>query len=159
DDVRDLRGLVQPDPQVDPKTGLVSAANWSRNGTLTISGWRTGLYLLKLVASDGDQNYIPIVIRDDRGTHDVLFEHSSNTDQAYNPWGGKSLYTYNSSDSGTVGGTNAAVKASFDRPYDGDGAGTTTLSWELDMVRWLEANGFDVAYVSDLDVHQDPRFA
>ena len=40
------------------------------------------------------------------------------TYQAYNKWGGKSLYTFNSSGDVTVAGTPRAVKVSFDRPYD-----------------------------------------
>ena len=159
DQVRSLPGIIQPPPELDQATGLVSAANWTSNGTVTVSGWRTGLYLLKLVAADGDQNYIPLVVRDDLGQHDVLFEHSANTDQAYNGWGGKSLYIFNSSGDTTVGGTTAAVKVSFDRPFEGTGSGRSILTWELNMVRWLEANGFDVGYVSDLDVHREPGFA
>lgn len=154
-----LKGIKQSAPRVDARTGMVSASNWVRNGTLTVSGWRTGLYLLRLEAADGDQNYIPLVVRDDRGNHAVLFEHSANTDQAYNGWGGKSLYTFNSTGDVTDGGTSAAVKVSFDRPYLGSGEGESMLKWELDMVRWLESNGFDVAYVSDIDVHRDPAFA
>ncbi|HEX5414408.1 MAG TPA: N,N-dimethylformamidase beta subunit family domain-containing protein [Chloroflexota bacterium] len=159
DEIRNATGIVQPAPRVDAQTGLISAEHWTRNAALRVSGWRTGLYLLKLVASDGDQNYIPLVVRDDRGTHDLLFEHGANTDQAYNGWGGKSLYTFNSSGAVTAGGTPAAVKATWDRPYDRDGSGTNLLSWELNMARWLEANGFDVAYAADVDVHRDPRFA
>jgi hypothetical protein len=113
---------------------------------------------VKLIAADGDQSYVPLVVRDDIGSHDLLFEHASTTDQAYNAWGGKSLYDFNSTGAPTVSGSTAAVKVSFDRPFDGTGAGGS-LRWELNMVRWLEANGFDVGFVSDLDVHRDPAFA
>jgi hypothetical protein len=153
-----LRGEVQPQPITDAKTGLISAANWTSNGTLAVTGWRSGLYLLKLMAADGDQNYIPLVVRDDVGQHDYLFEHAVTTDQAYNAWGGKSLYDYNSSGELTDGGSKAAVKVSFDRPFDGDGSGGSMLRWELNMVRWMEAEGLDVAYASDVDVHRDPQF-
>ncbi len=147
-------GRVQPAPLVDQSLGLVSAANWSTSGVLAVDGWRSGLYLLKLTASDGDQSYIPLVVRDEL-PHDLLFEHAATTDQAYNNWGGKSLYEYNSSPQPTLAGTRA-VKVSFDRPYDGDGSGQNLLRWELNMVRWLEASGFDVGYVSDLDLHREP---
>jgi hypothetical protein len=112
-----------------------------------------------LIAEDGDQSYIPLVVRDDVGTHDFVFEHAATTDQAYNAWGGKSLYDFNSVGDPTVGGTKAAVKVSYDRPFNGDGSGGNMLDWELNMVRWLEANGFDVSYVSDVDVHANPEFA
>jgi len=156
--LRLLPGAVQPDPLVDADSGLISASNWSNTGSFTIDGWRSGLYLVKLIAADGDQAYIPLVVRDDVGSHDYLFEHASATDQAYNAWGGKSLYDFNSTGPQTVSGTTAAVKVSFDRPLDGIGAGGS-LRYELNMIRWLEASGFDVAYVSDLDVHRDPAFA
>jgi hypothetical protein len=152
-----LPGRKQPSPVQDGQTGLISASNWISNATLALNGWRTGLYLLKLVASDGDQNYIPLVVRDDVGQHDFLFEHAVTTDQAYNAWGGKSLYDYNSSGEVTVGGTTAAVKVSYDRPFDGDGSGLI-VQYELNMVRWMEAAGMDTAYVSDVDVHRDPQF-
>jgi len=152
---RNQVGIVQPQPEMDRQTGLISSSNWSKNSVFEVSGWRTGLYVLKLVAEDGDDNYIPLVVRDEIGKHDFVFQHASFTDQAYNNWGGKSLYDFNSSGANTVGGTKAAVKVAFDRPYEGNGAGRSLLIWELNMVRWLEANGFDVAYISDLDVHQD----
>jgi hypothetical protein len=150
--------FVQPPPISDAETGLISAANWSKTATLTADGWATGIYLIKLNASNGDQSYVPLVVRDDTGSHDFLFVHQSTTDQAYNNWGGRSLYHYNSSGEPTIGGSRAAVKVSFDRPFAGKGDGGGILSWELNMVGWLEANGFDVAYASDIDVHQRPLF-
>ncbi|MCA1644677.1 MAG: hypothetical protein LC797_04115 [Chloroflexi bacterium] len=154
---RGLPAIVQPSAAVDSDTGLISVAHWSPSTSITVSGWRTGLYVVKLIASDGDQNYIPLVVRDDLNRHDFLFQHTSTTDQAYNNWGGKSLYDSNSSGFRTVGGGTAAVKVSFDRPFAGNGAGDS-LRWELNMVRWLEASGFDVAFVSDIDVHRSPDF-
>jgi hypothetical protein len=153
-----IAGTVQPAALFDEQTGLISAANWSVSTTLEVDNWRTGLYLLRLTAADGDQNFVPLVVRDDVGRHDFLLQHTAATDQAYNNWGGKSTYPTGSSGNLTIGGTPAAVKVSFDRPYSGDGSGPSILGWELNMVRWLEANGFDVGYVSDLDVNDDPEF-
>lgn len=150
-------GFSQPPPTIESDTGLISAANWTSNAQITIEDWPTGLYLFKLAAADGDQSYIPLVIRDDTRPHDFLFQHADTTDQAYNGWGGKSLYDFNSSGATTVSGRRTAVKVSFDRPLDGDGSGRS-LTWELNMVRWLEANGFDVGYASDIDVHRNPDF-
>jgi N,N-dimethylformamidase beta subunit-like, C-terminal len=78
------------------------------------------------------------------------------TFQAYNNWGGKSLYDYNS-----TGGR--AVAVSFNRPYavspdaiaaDSAGAGPFLRGWEYNMVRWLERSGYDVTYTTNLDVHE-----
>src|SRR6185312_5926554 len=125
-----LPGIRQREPEVDGETGLVSAAGWQQNAALAISHFRSGLYLLKLVASDGDQNYIPLVVRDDQ-PHDFALVHAAATDQAYNAWGGKSLYDFNSSGAATTGGSVGAVKVAFDRPFDGDGSGASLLKWEL----------------------------
>jgi hypothetical protein len=156
--VTSLAGIVQPRPTIDPSTGLIAATNWAPNGSLIASHWPTGLYLLKLIATDGDQTYVPLVVRDDTGHHDFLFVHASGTDQAYNGWGGKSLYDFNSSGANTLAGSPAAVEVSFDRPFDQDGSGGS-LRWELNMVRWLEENAFDVGYVADVDMARLPEFA
>ena len=51
------------------------------------------------------------MVRDDDRVSDFLFTSSVNTYHAYNNWGGKSLYSFNST------GGIAAVKVSFNRPY------------------------------------------
>jgi hypothetical protein len=106
------------------------------------------------------QSYIIFVIREDGRISDILFQQAVATYQAYNNYPddrqtGKSLY-----DSGSYGpqtdlGTQRAVKVSFDRPYtyaDHTGAGDF-LHWELYFVRWLERNGYDVTYTTDVDTH------
>ncbi|MDQ6672916.1 MAG: hypothetical protein M3069_19600 [Chloroflexota bacterium] len=151
-------GTVQDPPRTDEATGLISAANWFQAVSFQAADWPTGLYVLKLMASDGDQNYIPLVIRDDERQYQFSFQHASNTDQAYNGWGGKSLYAFNSTGGDTLVGTPTAVKVSWDRPFDGNGAGIGLLTWEHNMVRWLDANSVSVNYIADLDVHQNPAF-
>src|SRR5207249_11069049 len=79
----------------------------------------------------------------------------------YNNWGGKSLYGVNS-------GWGAATKVSFNRPFatdrasQGEGAGEFLIArfmggWECNLVRWLEREGYDVAYCSSLDTHSRPN--
>ena len=66
---------------------------------------------------------------------------------------GKSLYEFNSSDAQIETGTSRAVQVSFDRPYENEGDGQF-FSWEYYTVRWLEREGYDVSYATNLDVHQ-----
>ena len=66
---------------------------------------------------------------------------------------GKSLYEYNSSSTVTGAGTTRALKVSFDRPYEGWGDGQF-FSWEYYLVGWLEENGYNVAYSTDIDLHR-----
>lgn len=144
-----LKGTTQPVPPPDPETGQVEC-NWELSYILDIpTNWVTGQYLLKLVNAAGYQNYILLTVRDDAAQPDLLFQSAVNTYQAYNSFGGKSLYTYNSTDG------VAAVKVSFDRPYMDSGSGDF-LRWELGMIRFLERNGYDTGYCTNVDLHISP---
>ncbi len=49
-----------------------------------------------------------------------------------------------------------AVKVSFDRPYlDGVGSGQV-LTFEANSIHWLERQGYDLSYISNVDLHEDP---
>jgi hypothetical protein len=150
-------GIKQPMPPPDPQTGLVEC-HWrdpyrlaARDG---IVPWPSGIYLARLTASrSGRQAYIVFVVRDDARPSDLVFQSSVTTFAAYNNWGGKSLYAFNS-----VGGP--ARKVSFDRPYAMapygirlDGAGDFLRRWEYNALRWLEREGYDVTYITDVDTH------
>jgi hypothetical protein len=151
-----LTGSSQTVPAPDPVTGIVDC-NWTPAYTLTANNpndptdWVSGYYVALLTGNtSGLQRYIPFVVRDDSRKSALLFQSSFNTSEAYNAWGGKSLYTYNS----TQG--IAAVKVSLNRPFD-DGMGTGTfLSYEFDMLSYLEQQGYDVSYAADLDIHLNP---
>ena len=90
-------------PSPDPVTGLVEA-NWvnpvaiQTSSSLQGDPWPTGIYLARLTESvAGKQSYIIFVVRDDDHQHDILFQLPDTTYQAYNAWGGKSLYDFNKS--------------------------------------------------------------
>ncbi len=131
--------------------------NWTDPYVLTVpnnltdlTDWASGVYLAKLTSNPSQlQSYIVFVVRDDARFSDVLFQSSVITYQAYNAWGGKSLYRSNSS------GGIPARKVSLNRPYDdGDGSGQV-LFWEYNAIRFLEREGYDVTYATDIDVHVD----
>jgi hypothetical protein len=140
-----ISGTVQPVcPVIDSSTSLM-ACNWAPSYTLAIpSSWTDGIYLAVLTNGANYQNYVPFVVRDDARVAALLYQQSVNTYQAYNNWGGKSLYGYNSSDGAR------AYKVSFDRPYADDGSGDY-FGWEVYFVQWLEENGYDVTYSTDVD--------
>lgn len=141
-------GRRQLTPFPDPATSMVEC-QWTDPYVVKIpagaeSAWLSGIYLVKLTGADsGKQSYIVFVVRDDASRSDLLFQSSVNTYQAYNAWGGASLYTRNP----------RAYKVSFNRPYErGHGAGDF-LQWEYNMVRFLEREGYDVTYSTDVDTH------
>ena len=77
---------------------------------------------------------------------DLLFQTSDTTWQAYNSYGGNSLYT------GSPAGR--AYKVSYNRPFNTrsvDNGQDWVFNAEYPMVRWLEANGYDVSYITGVD--------
>ncbi|MEG4807797.1 hypothetical protein QUA82_09205 [Microcoleus sp. F8-D3] len=168
------KGTRQPPPREDEASGLIEC-DWKDPYILRISDrtedWISGIYLAKLTASrTRKQSYIIFVVRDDDRKSDILFQSSVTTDQAYNNWGYKSLYRWNSQG-------KQAYKVSFNRPYAmspnrkatyGLGAGefitnfqpkrrTSSAGWEYNMVRWLEKEGYDVTYSTNIDTHFNSR--
>jgi len=145
----DHDGIVQPPATTDPTTNMVETS-WTRSMTFRIdSGWVQGSYLLKLVSSTGGQSYIPFVVRNDRSTAALVIQHQVFTWQAYNNWGGASLYR------GTDGtfATRSRV-VSFDRPYAGRGAAAMLRA--LPLISLVEQDGMDVTYSTDLDLDRRP---
>jgi hypothetical protein len=157
----DIKGAVQPPPALLQPTRTISAASWHPTTDLHINKrWLPGDYLLKLVVNKG-QAYIPLTVRDDQSHAPILVMNSVTTWQAYNDWGGYSLYF----------GPNANAKTrsqvvSFDRPYDwavnpaAPPRNYTVccgfVATELGVVATAERLGLDVAYTTDVDVEQHP---
>jgi hypothetical protein len=140
-----------PSPTPDPVTGLVEC-RWPASFRLeTRAGWASGIHLIKLVRQDGLEAYVPIVIRADERKKTAVVQASITTWQAYNDWGGESLY---GDALGLPGGH--ASEVSFDRPYrDGFGAGEY-FYFEHFLVQWLESRGYDATYLTNVDAHRDP---
>jgi hypothetical protein len=155
--VADLNEVTQVDPTMtNARTKLVEY-KWNTSFTLrTDTDWTTGLYLVKLTDNrTGKQNYIQFVLRDDNRPADLGFQDAITTAVAYNNIGGYSLYDFNSN-----GGTRA-YQVSFDRPFQyGSDIDTeqfnNMLTWEYNMTRWLESQGYDVSYYTNLDVSTNP---
>ncbi|MBX6311548.1 MAG: Ig-like domain-containing protein [Isosphaeraceae bacterium] len=141
----------QPPPRVDPTTGLVDAGNWSVSATWAVPADATsGVYVAKVVRDDtGGASHIYFVVRNDASRSDLLLQTSDTTWQAYNEYGfalgGGSLYVGSApSDDGR------AYKVSYNRPLD-DNSSRAIFWYEYPMIRWLEANGYDVTYTTALD--------
>ena len=143
--------LVAP----NPTTGMVRV-RWSVTDKIRIpSNWASGYYIAKLVLDQkgpwpslGRSAVVPFILRRPQQARasTVLVVSSTNTEQAYNNWGGKSLYA-----SGSTGGVKA-THVSFDRPY-----ATQLYFFEADLMRFLEESKLDVSYVTDVDIHARPQ--
>src|SRR5262245_17466169 len=142
--------VVQPNPLFDAATRLTDAGNWSVTASWAVPATAvSGVYIAKLVREDtGGASHIIFIVRDDERHADVLFQTSDETWQAYNNWGGYSLYGFNST--GGVG----AYKVSYNRPFNtrvNGGGRDFFFGEEYPMVRWMEANGYDVSYGAGVD--------
>lgn len=150
---------TQPACQQDLfETGLVSCLNWTPQPFATSSTWTSGVYSVQVTDREtGGANQTAFVIRDDSRDAPLLFQQSNFTFQAYNDYGGKSVYNYNSGwDAGycnTVSGHPRAVSVSLGRPYAG-GELNNPYDNEFPLLRWLEQQGYDVSYTTDWDVNR-----
>ena len=76
-------------------TGLIDCGNWAPSASWAVPASAvSGVYVAHLVRNDtGGSNQIVFVVRDDASHSDVVFQTSDTTWQAYNTYGGNSLYT------------------------------------------------------------------
>ncbi|MEA5502812.1 DUF4082 domain-containing protein [Halotia wernerae UHCC 0503] len=146
------RSLPQPQNQLDcipdAATGLFDCGNWAVSASWTVpSNATSGIYFAKVVRSDtGGASHIVFIVRDDASTSDMLFQTSDTTWQAYNDYGGNSLYK------GSPAGR--AYKVSYNRPFNTrivDNGQDWLFNGEYPMVRWLESNGYNVSYFTGVD--------
>lgn len=157
-----FKGATQPDPPVGEKR--VRDCQWEPCATLKIPhDWLSGVYLGKLTAESGGlQSYVIFVVRDDRPA-DFIFQCSDTTWQAYNRWPNQ-FALYDDGKDQWYWGPN--VQVCFNRPYGkycqildaplSTGSGEWFL-WEFPLAHWLESQGCDVTYISNLDTHADPK--
>lgn len=151
-------GQVQVDPEEGPTR--LKECQWSACTTLTIPDeWVSGVYLGKLsLIEDRYQSYVIFIVTDDRKA-DFLFQCSDNTWQAYNRW----PYNYALYDDGkSQWALKSGIKVSYDRPYGkycqildqplSQGSGEFLL-WEFPLAFWMEAEGYDITYCSNTDIH------
>jgi Domain of unknown function (DUF4082)/Bacterial Ig-like domain/Bacterial Ig domain len=139
---------AQPSCLNDAATGLIDCGNWAVSGSWAVPATAmSGIYFAKVTRTDtGGASHIVFVVRNDASTSNVLFQTSDTTWQAYNNYGGNSLYA------GSPAGR--AYKVSYNRPFNTrvvDGGQDWVFNAEYPMVRWLEANGYDVSYSSGID--------
>ncbi|MFG1960900.1 N,N-dimethylformamidase beta subunit family domain-containing protein [Nonomuraea sp. NPDC049028] len=138
-----LPGVRQAPPQT--VEGMVTAAHWKPSLTVDTTGWREGAYLVRLDASSGGQRYVPITVRSASTQGRVVLVNAVTTWQAYNLWGGRSLYQ------GPGGFDDRSRKVTFDRPYDTSGA-RLFLDFELSAIELAERSGVPLAYLTSLDL-------
>jgi hypothetical protein len=147
----------QPACLTDSTTGLIDCGNWSASASWAVPVTAvSGVYIAHLVRDDtGGSSVIPFVVRNDASSSKLIFQTSDQTWQAYNSYGGNSLYQCTvACPPGAPLAYKAAFKVSYNRPFNtaANNGENWLMSTEYPMIRFLEANGYDVSYTSGLDV-------
>jgi hypothetical protein len=160
-------GKTQTTPE-DGEKNLIECT-WEPSLSFDLpADWLSGVYLGKLTTlSGGWQSHIIFIVKDDRRA-DFLFQCSDLTWQSYNRWPAwRSLYDWNADWGYTPWYTDVGAEVSFDRPYSFymnhlpvdllahvNGSGEFLL-WEFPLAYWMEQQGYDLTYISNLDTHRD----
>jgi hypothetical protein len=129
-------------------TGLYDCGNWATTATWTVpSDAVSGLYLAMLDQADGNGVMpYPFVVRDEIRHSDIVVQTSDQTWQAYNMYGNRNLYQ-----GAGPAPDGRAYKVSYNRPLD-IGGDNGVFGSEYAMIGWMERNGYDVSYLSGIDV-------
>ena len=153
---------TQPSCITQPSVGLIDCGNWAVSANWSVPSTAvSGVYLAKLVRPDtGGSSHMIFVVRDDTGHSDILLQTSDTTWVAYNMYGGASLYR----DHTFSLPAGRAYKVSYNRPFITrtgiNGDSTLDPSWIFDsehpMIRWLEANGYNLSYTTGVDTARRP---
>jgi hypothetical protein len=143
-----------------PENASSHGCGWPVSHRLEIpSGWRPGYYNVRLRVADGGGKFVGrnrrtaevdlfFIVRPARPGKDttILLQLCTNTYNAYNNWGGGSLYAYH-------GRANLqGHRVSFNRPLAGQ-----FRNWELPFVAWAERNGYTLDYCANSDLEFLPE--
>lgn len=134
-------------------SSFAAGAAWKPlDNYISTNGWKSGYYAIDFVESDGKRikDIAYIVVTDPQNNGDILIKLSTNTYQAYNQWGGSSLY-------GSETGLHADI-VSFDRPTK-----SQFYDWEYYYVVWVEQfaekHNLKIDYATNYDFYANPDIA
>ncbi|MGK0186599.1 MAG: hypothetical protein ACI9R3_002382 [Verrucomicrobiales bacterium] len=132
-----------------PDNASSHGCGWPTAITVPIpADWKSGYYQVTLRAAEatGSCHFVLRESPDAKDPAPVLLQLATNTYNAYNNWGGFSLYAYNGRDK--IQGS----RVSFHRP-----PGSLFGKWEQPFVDWAEKNGIRLAFAAngDLEFHPD----
>lgn len=114
--------------------------------------WTSGYYTIDFVDLEGncDKDIAYLIVSPGQLNGDILVKLSTNTYQAYNSWGGSSLYLSQNFE-------HHSNIVAFDRPTR-----SQFFNWEYYYVLWLEELAkelnLSVHYVTDFDIHMNSEY-
>ena len=137
----------------------ISCANWTPSFEIPIDErFVPGFYLIRLRTDSNWQQWVPFCVRDDSSKAPFLIQSAVATWQAYNRWGGSSLYDGDPAPGESTRAARARV-VSFDRPYPKAWAmgAADFFGNEYPVTYHMEKLGLDVSHWTDIDLHARPH--
>jgi hypothetical protein len=109
--------------------------------------WASGVYIARFTGSTGETADVLFVVKAAApgSNSKIVLALTVNRAQAYNDWGGTSLYS-----------DPRSVRVSFDRP--GGLVETFRKVGEQRFIIWAESNGFELEYCTSIDLHANSNF-
>lgn len=166
--------VAQPAPTVDGTLGSTSCG-WTTNATWTVpADAAPGVYYVQYRRTDVTTNVATghFVVRAPSAAGKVAVVVPDLTHQAYNLWGatsnqgtlaagtwtGRNLYQAGT-DANAAQFTHRAYAVSFDRPYGTQSAQPNTYLFDASyaVLQFAEAQGYNLAYLSDVDLDSNPQ--
>ena len=150
---------VQVSEYAVPENASSHGCHWPEAFESSIPGtWKSGYYEVTMYVEDEGGKFIQrnsrtakgqlffVVRSSSPGRNSILLQLATNTYNAYNNWGGFSLYSYHAQSN------LQGHRVSFDRPPN-----SQFRQWELDFVKWAESRGYELDYAvnSDLEFHPE----
>lgn len=153
---KDVPGAAHPIPEDASANGC----RWPESLRVPVGmDWKSGYYEVTLRAADAGGKWTQrsertasssawFIVRQARpgSTSKILLQLSTNTYNAYNNWGGFSVYAYNSLSN------NQGHRVSFERPVR-----SQFSRGELPFVKWAEANGYALEFAANDDLEFRPE--
>ncbi len=149
----DVNAAIQPMPD----SAFYYGPQWNETFRFVIpDDWSPGIYRAEFPAIEGGYRGVLFVVREKiLGSYAKnLLVLSTNTWQAYNDFGGKSLYEYNSSDLIRAHAVSMNRPAAY--PLGRDGS-ADFYKYEFKFIQWLTKNNirFELASQQELDANPD----
>jgi hypothetical protein len=148
-----LRVVRQPPCTHRSSTGLTEC-RWRPTLRFTIpSALPSGVYIAKLSTAKGARDCLFVVLAS--RPQPLLAQLPTSTYEAYNAWGGDSLYP-GGADRVRLTRTTQGIEVSYDRPYDSVTGAGQFFARDVAMVRFLERHGYPVSYTTSESVDEAP---
>ncbi len=143
-----LDGARQAEATFEPRETRTVVAPWHPSTTIRTDGWEPGFYVLRLRGDSGREYQIPYVVSSPSAAGTIALVTPVTTWQAYNSWGGYSLYE-------GPDGDRRSWAVSFDRPYHGVGGLNDFRVAVVPLVVRAEGSGVPLSYFTNVDLDAD----